>query len=181
MLASLKSGFSIDTIKASDRDAYVEHLKEKEIYDFTLAIPYPYTQTHAEWYIDHIEQQTKVRNGIPVNFCIRNPQGQLIGGCGYHDLEPGKSHKAEIGYWLSKSYWGKGIMTEVVKYLVNHGFEQFDLARITATVFAHNQRSARVLEKTEFQKEGVLRKHYQKDGKVFDGILYARIHPKFEI
>jgi RimJ/RimL family protein N-acetyltransferase len=49
------------------------------------------------------------------------------------------------------------------------------LIRITANVFAFNLGSARVLEKSGFQLEGFLRKHYKKDGKIFDGKLYAKI------
>jgi RimJ/RimL family protein N-acetyltransferase len=35
----------------------------------------------------------------------------LISGLGFDALTIGKSHRAEIGYWLAKPYWGRGIMT----------------------------------------------------------------------
>lgn len=108
-----------------------------------------------------------------MNWAIRRTDGFLIGGIGYHDFELGKSHRAEIGYWLAKPYWGQGIMTEAVKKVAALAFEELGLVRITANVFHFNMGSAPVLKKAGFQLEGLLRKHYKKDGKVFDGRLYA--------
>jgi RimJ/RimL family protein N-acetyltransferase len=59
-------------------------------------------------------------------------------------------------------------MTGVVQRLCQHAFEELGLVKITAHVFAHNPVSARVLEKSGFQEEGFLRKHFVKDGKFID-------------
>jgi RimJ/RimL family protein N-acetyltransferase len=56
-----------------------------------------------------------------------------------------------------------------------YSFSELGLIRITAHVFHFNAVSARVLEKAGFSLEGRLRKHYKKDGAVFDGLLYAKI------
>ena len=97
----------------------------------------------------------------------------LIGGCGLNDFEAGKSHRAEVGYWLAKPLWGRGIMTAAVQRVCQHAFEEFGLLKITAHVFIHNSASARVLEKCGFQQEGFLRKHFLKDGRFIDGWLFA--------
>ena len=100
--------------RCSDKCALVEYLNDKDIYDLTLRIPYPYTEAHAEeWlalYVKNTEQQ-----GRPVNWAIRNADDRLIGGLSFTDFEAGKSHRAELGYWLAKPFWGRGIMTEVVR------------------------------------------------------------------
>ena len=121
--------------------------------------------------------ETTARQGRSVNWAIRRSDGFLVGGIGFHDFELGKSHKAELGYWLAKSYWGQGIMTQAVDAVARFGFQEFGLLRITANVFHFNIGSARVLEKAGFQLEGYLRKHYKKDGKIFDGKLYAKVTP----
>jgi RimJ/RimL family protein N-acetyltransferase len=51
---------------------------------------------------------------------------------------------------------------------------EFAFARITANVFSSNAGSARVLEKAGFAYEGQLRNYYKKDGRIFDGKLYAK-------
>lgn len=174
MNLKLNNSFLITDITPVDKPAYLEHLKEKQIYDQTLNIPYPYTEKDADWWINHITDETQ-KQGRSVNWGIRRQDGYLIGGIGYHGLEVGKSHKAELGYWLAKSYWGKGLMTEAVKKVVEFGFAELGLIRITANIFDFNTGSARVLEKSGFQLEGHLRKHYMKDGKIFDGKLYAKV------
>jgi RimJ/RimL family protein N-acetyltransferase len=108
-----------------------------------------------------------------VNWAIRNEADSLIGGIGFNDLALGKSHRAEIGYWLAKPYWGRGITTAVVQRVCQHAFEGFGLAKITAQVFSHNPASARVLQKCGFQEEGFLRKHCFKDGRFLDARLFA--------
>lgn len=78
-----------------------------------------------------------------------------------------------MGYYISESYWGKGIMTEVVKKTCKYVFDNSDIIRIYAEPFAYNAASCRVLEKAGFQYEGTLRNNAIKNGKVIDMKLYA--------
>lgn len=164
----------LSEFQPADQAACLEHLREKEIYDRTLRIPYPYTEADFLQWLQIVEKTTK-EQGRAVHWAIRNEQGALIGGCGFDSLEIGTSHRAEIGYWLAKPYWGRGIMTAVVRRLREIGFAEFGLVKITAHVFADNAASAKVLEKCGFQQEGHLRKHYLKDGKYIDARLFALV------
>jgi RimJ/RimL family protein N-acetyltransferase len=158
--------------RSSDRDAHVAYLNDQEIYDRTLRIPFPYTEKDAdEWFalVAKITQQ----QGQPINFVIRGADDALIGGCGLDGIQIGQSHRAEIGYWLAKPYWGRGITTAVVQRVCQHAFDELGLAKITAHVFAFNAASARVLQKCGFVQEGLLREHYLKDGKLIDAWLFA--------
>ncbi len=174
MRVAIDSSFSITDIAPSDKATYLEHLAEKEIYDQTLNIPHPYTEADADWWINHVVEETR-RQGRSVNWAIRRNDGHLVGGIGFHDLEIGKTHKGEIGYWVAKPYWGKGIMTEAVRRVADLGFAELGLTRISAHVFHFNIGSARVLEKAGFKFEGRLRKYYRKDGRVFDALLYSKV------
>ena len=155
---ALGDHFYISEIVSSDKPAYIELFNVKQIYDMTLAIPFPYTEADAEWWVNHVAELTQ-KQGHSVNWAIRRENGTLIGGIGFHDFELGKSHRAELGYWLAQPYWGHGLMTEAVKAVSDFGFNHFGLSRITAGVFIYNPGSARVLEKSGFQLEGVLRKY----------------------
>jgi [ribosomal protein S5]-alanine N-acetyltransferase len=90
-------------------------------------------------------------------------EGQLIGTCGYCRWDK-QHHRAEIGYDLWPDYWGKGIMPEALQALISFGFKNMDLNRIEATTHIENQRSQKVLAKLGFQKEGLLREYYCRDG-----------------
>ena len=162
----------LSEIQPSDQATCVEHLKEKEIYDRTLRIPYPYTEGDFQEWLKIVENTTQ-QQGRPVHWVIRNKEDYLIGGCGFDGLQVGKSHRAEIGYWLAKPYWGRGIMTAVVRRLCVFAFAEFGLVKIMAHVFAGNAASAKVLEKCGFRQEGYLRKHHCKEGNYLDARLFA--------
>jgi RimJ/RimL family protein N-acetyltransferase len=160
-------------IRPSDADTFVRHLgRDRSIYEFTLQIPFPYTKKDAEFWIG-LNQELSAEGKIH-NWAIRDEREEAMGGIGFNTELDG-AHKAEIGYWLAKPYWGRGIMTTVLKRFVRIGFDDLVLKRLQATVFHHNGASARVLEKAGFQCEGTLRNYYRKDGKVFDAKLYALV------
>lgn len=163
----------ISEITVDDQDSLVEYLQEKQIYDQTCAIPYPYTQKDAQAWIDRILKQ-KEDYGRTFQWAIRK-EGKLIGCIGFSEFHVGKVHKAEIGYWLGKPYWNQGIMTPVLKAVTQCGLEELQLRRVTANVLCYNPGSARVLQKAGYQLEGYLRSHYEKDGQILDGFLYAKV------
>jgi [ribosomal protein S5]-alanine N-acetyltransferase len=99
----------------------------------------------------------------------------LIGRCGFSSLEIGKSHRAEIGYWLAKPFWGRRIMAGVVRKMCEFAFAEFGLVKIMAHVHADNPASAKVLGRCGFVQEGYLRKHYLKDGRFLDAGLFALV------
>jgi RimJ/RimL family protein N-acetyltransferase len=169
---TVNDSIHLSEIRTSDKGAFIKHLNDKDIYNRTLRIPFPYTEAHAEEWLALVRKSTK-QNGQPVSWAIRNEMDYLIGGIGFNGLVLGKSHVAEIGYWLAKPYWGRGIMTAVVQRVCQHAFGAFGLAKITAHVFAYNPASARVLEKCGFREEGFLRKHYLKDGQFLDARMFA--------
>ena len=57
----------------------------------------------------------------------------------------------EIGYVLSKEYWGQGIMVEAVKRIIDYCFEELKLDAITVGHFTNNNQSKRVIEKCGFR------------------------------
>jgi ribosomal-protein-alanine N-acetyltransferase len=174
MKITVNEHIHLSEFQSSDEKACIEHLKAKEIYERTLRIPYPYTDADFQAWLGIVEQATK-QEGQPVHWAIRDENKFLIGGCGFDSLQIGKSHRAEIGYWLAKPYWGGGIMSAVVRRLCEFAFAEFGLVKITAHVFADNVASAKVLQKCGFHQEGYLRKHYLKDGKFLDSRLFALV------
>ena len=81
--------------------------------------------------------------------------------------------RAEIGYAMSREYWGRGLMTEAVEAIIRFGFERMRLNRIEARCDALNIGSARVMEKAGMQHEGTLRQWFVAEGEYRDMKLYA--------
>lgn len=161
-------------IRATDKSAYIEHMKVKEISERTLRIPYPYTDMDADEWLKLVRYQREDLSET-ITFAIRNQENFLIGGIGFDDFVPRRDHKAELGFWLAKPYWGKGIMTAVVGKLVDHAFKQFNLVRISANIMVFNVASCRVVEKCGFTLEGLAKGYYRKNGELIDAKLYARV------
>lgn len=154
----------------ADKPALVEWLNDRNIYERTLRIPYPYSPADADRFLSLIAE-CEHRAGQE-HWAIRRAD-EVIGGVGLEGESGG--HRAEIGYWLATPFWGQGIMTDVVRRVCRHAFDDLGLVKITAHVFLHNPASARVLEKCGFTQEGLLRKHFVKDGALIDVRLFGLV------
>ncbi|MBA4407051.1 GNAT family N-acetyltransferase [bacterium] len=64
---------------------------------------------------------------------------------------------ADIGYVISKNFWGKGIMTEALKAVIKYCFDELRLNRIEAHCEEANIGSWKVMEKCGMKNEGTLR------------------------
>jgi len=165
---------ALSEFRSTDKPCLVEYLNDRDIYDRTLRIPHPYTEEDADTWLGIVARSTK-REGQPIQWAIRDSADELIGGCGFDGLRIGKTHRAEIAYWLAKPYWGRGIMTATVQRVCEYGVTEFGLVKIIAHVFDFNIASARVLEKCGFELEGRLRKHFKKDGQYINAKLYGLV------
>lgn len=104
---------------------------------------------------------------------------QLVGTLGLHNYSR-RDRRAEIGYDLYKDYWGKGIMIEAVRILINYGFQQLNLNRIEATTDSENASSIKLLERIGFLKEGHLRQKYFYKGKYHDELVFSLLKKDWE-
>ena len=59
--------------------------------------------------------------------------------------------EGEIGYWIGVPFWGQGYVSEAVRELIRHGFEDLKLNRIWCGYFEGNDKSKRVQEKCGFR------------------------------
>lgn len=151
-----------------DRERFVSLANDydvwRQLYD---RFPHPYTRTDADEWIALNSKRTTV-----ATFAICDAEGP-IGSVGLTLREADYRHSGEIGYWLGKPFWGRGIATAAVKAITAYAFESLGLTRLEAHIFARNQASARVLEKAGYEREGLLRKASMKEGEALDNVLYA--------
>jgi ribosomal-protein-alanine N-acetyltransferase len=129
--------------------------------------PYPYTaRDAADWVNLAMGVQPETNFAIAIN-------GDAVGGIGLMLGEDIQRCTAEVGYWLGRTDWGKGIVSEALSAFTTYAFSRFELSRLYAVPFVGNGASMRVLEKAGFQYEGTLRQSAIKEGKVLDQALYA--------
>lgn len=133
------------------------------------SVPYPYDIKDAKQWIS---KKLKDTSGETLSLLIEIEK-EAVGCVSLERITRG--HKAELGYWLGRQHWGRGIMTEAVKAVTDFGFKKYKLKRIQAHVFHFNKASARVLEKTGFKLEGLLKKAVKKNNKILDAYIFGKV------
>lgn len=99
---------------------------------------------------------------------------KMIGTAGFN-LISFPNDRAEISYDLSPEYWGKGIMLRSINGILKFADIALELVRVQATVIVDNERSIKVLERTGFKKEGLLKKYEIVEGEHKDYFMYSRV------
>lgn len=119
------------------------------------------------------EEQQAMLAGQRLTLAIIDRQSQaLIGKCLLFSYQP-QSRRAEIGFGIATSAWGKGYVQEAAGELMRHAFETMKLNRIEAEIDPSNTASGRALERLGFVQEGLLRQRWIIEGEVSDSALYG--------
>jgi|SRR5271157_4923930 len=131
--------------------------------------PHPYTRRDGIDFLDYAQTQDP-----ECSFAIEYG-GEVVGGVGFQLGRDISRISAEMGYWLGEEFWGRGLATRAVTAAAGWAFDHYKLARVYAFVFTHNVASIRVLEKSGFEREGLLRRSAIKNGVVIDQYLFAKV------
>lgn len=103
----------------------------------------------------------------------------VIGTCTLFSINT-TCRRAELGYGLASTAWGKGYMHEALTALVGFGFNTMNLNRIEADIDPRNHASAKSLERLGFVREGFLRERWIVDGAVSDTALYGLLQSEWK-
>jgi ribosomal-protein-serine acetyltransferase len=96
----------------------------------------------------------KLADGLEYNFAIIDGRA-LVGAIGLRVTDDAR--EAEVGYWLSASAQGRGIITRATEALVRFAFEDLEMNRVVILCATDNARSCAVPERLGFTREGTLR------------------------
>jgi [ribosomal protein S5]-alanine N-acetyltransferase len=156
----------------SDIPNFVSALKEREIYERTIMIPYPYTEEDGRGFVE-LTSKRRDEFGHAMDWGIYKKNEGLIGMIGFYGKSKETPEVDGIGYWLAKPYWNQGIMTMALGKITKLGFEKYGFKRLEMPIFSLNRASCRVAEKCGYHFEKDLPAACQKDGKSIDARLYV--------
>jgi RimJ/RimL family protein N-acetyltransferase len=96
-----------------------------------------------------------VLNGPEAYAICLKEDGKAIGAIehklyGKTDLAEGED-ECELGYWLGKPFWGRGIMPEAGREMLRHAFEDLGMNKVWCGYYDGNEKSKRVQEKLGFK------------------------------
>jgi len=156
--------------RKQDLDALIRYANDREVWiNLRERFPHPYTEGDAQRWLEYsCGEPTAVQWAIEVD-------GEAVGGIGLEPQGDIERISAEIGFWLGRAFWGRGLMTQAVSAVSEWALNQPQCLRLYASVLEWNPASMRVLEKAGYQCEGRLRRSAIKDGAVVDRVLYARV------
>lgn len=98
----------------------------------------------------------------------------MIGIIGFLRMRK-EHHRTEMGYMLLPAHWGRGLITEAIASVVDHGFDVFGFHSIEAVVDPRNTGSIRVLERNAFVREAYYREDFLHNGEFLDTCVYSKL------
>lgn len=106
---------------------------------------------------------------------VEKKSNKVIGSYGLHrDLKRDNDKSKMIGYVLSDKFWGNEYVPEATNRVLEYAFDELDLNIISVYHFPFNERSKRVIEKSGFKFEGVLRlASTLPNGEIVDDFSYS--------
>ena len=97
----------------------------------------------------------------------------IIGRCTFSGIARGPFQAAFLGYGLASQHVGQGFMFEALQAAITYAFQPLKLHRIMANYVPTNERSARLLSRLGFEREGYARAYLRLDGRWQDHVLTA--------
>lgn len=134
---------------AADAPIIAEYAGDYDIAKMVATMPHPYSLEDAHEFLEKIKNAFEVGEGHSLAITL---DGDFAGFAGWFY---NKMHELEIGYWVAKPYWGKGVAGRAVDLLLGViKVECTDVVEVFAQYMVENPASGRVLEKAGFMSVG---------------------------
>jgi ribosomal-protein-serine acetyltransferase len=167
----IEDGFILRQIRTEDAGSVVKGVMAN--YDYLREYMHwmvpDYSLDHAKEFIDSsikaAEEKTSLGFGI-----FRGTE--LIGSIGFVNFDYA-AKRTEIGYWIDKSYEGRGIISRSCRLLINYAFRELLMNRIEIRCSTENVRSSAIPKRFGFTLEGTLRQSEMRNGRLHDFAIYG--------
>lgn len=173
---------SLRTFNLSDARALTKLLVDNKFYWAT------YEPLHRDEFYTEETQYKKILESMHLLQTNRefsfgifyNETGRLIGHISLYSIKRLPYSSGFIGYSMDEKFIGRGIVTEAVRLVMEFAFSTLNMHRIEAYVAPQNLGSIRVLEKSGFTREGLLRELLFINGKWVDHYMYAILQREYK-
>ncbi|RKE36973.1 [SSU ribosomal protein S5P]-alanine acetyltransferase [Paraburkholderia sp. BL23I1N1] len=124
-----------------------------------------------------MEQHNAAGNALYL--LVHRPEsGEVIGDCNFTNIVRGPFQACHLGFSIAKQAEGQGLMRESLTFAIEHVFKNLKLHRIMANYQLENTRSARLLERIGFEREGQARSYLKINGSWADHVLTSLLNPE---
>lgn len=122
------------------------------------------------------ESKSFEERGVRYLLFLNSEPDKLVGYVNFDNIIRGVFQACTLGYAMAPPFQGKGYMQEALEELIKYVFQTYNLHRIQANYVVGNEKSAKVLDKLGFVKEGLAKDYLLIDGKWKDHILTSLIN-----
>jgi RimJ/RimL family protein N-acetyltransferase len=128
----------------------------------------------------HINERIKkAKRGSSFEMCIYLKEtDELIGSAGLVKIDLNNEY-VELGYWVAKPFWHRGIATEATSLILAYVFNTLKANNIVIMCNPKNIRSRAVAEKLKFHLDGILRSHVKIREKFTDKCSYSLLRKDY--
>jgi RimJ/RimL family protein N-acetyltransferase len=137
-----------------DAPALCQAIGDERVVRNLARAPWPYRLADAEAFLTR-ERPPHAAGGLV--FLRTEGAPCLVGAVG---IGPSPDGALELGYWVARPCWGRGIATEAAAAVLAYARDSLRLPRLGAGHFTDNPASGRVLQKLGFRPTGVMRGRY---------------------
>jgi len=166
-------------IKRSDISHFLKWFNDPEVIQY-VGLYLPMTEMSEEKFIEELGT-TRARSDVMLVIeAMEGDSTKPIGSCGLHQIDP-KDRSAIFGIAIGeKDCWSKGYGTEAARLLINYGFQQLNLHRVSSGAFAFNERSINLHKTLGFREEGRLRQATFKNGQYHDHVQFGILREEWK-
>ncbi len=165
------------TYAIEDADALYDAINESRSH-LHAWLPWVGSTTKAEHSLQFIQkshQQLNNQEGLALGIFYND---KIIGGVGMHDWDQ-VTKRAQIGYWISKGYEGKGIINKCLVKFIAYLFEKLSLNKVEIHFIPQNKRSAKVATRLGFKTEGIIRQSTMRNGMPEDMVVTGLLRGEY--
>lgn len=173
-----KKRVKLRKLNISDAEFIVKWAKNKDITKYTSVIAPPCELKEAKNFIKKANLDIKNRSAYEFGIELKENK-DLIGTINLSNINK-KNKNAEVGIWLAKDYWDKGLSIEALNLILQFGFEKLRLEKIQARVLHKNVRAQKLLKRIGFKLEGKLRRKTFFNNQWFDDFIFGMLKKEFK-
>lgn len=156
--------------KANSSDAlrvieYVKKVANESDYLTFSSEEFNMTVDEEKEYIKNINQRNNCL------FLIAEVSGKIVGNLNFNGNDRLRiSHMGEFGISVVKEYWGKGVGSKLLKYLIEWSKKTKIIKKINLVVREDNQRAIELYKRFGFEKEGIITRYFYLNNKFYNAM-----------
>lgn len=165
----------IRTLQPNDLSIIEEFERKNRVHFSPWQTPFSVVQAFPHWL-------KEIHDGSAMRFLAvdKTSPSALLGLCNFTQIFRGGFQACYLGYRIDQDYEGQGLMFEALKACIQTLFYEKNLHRIMANYMPHNTRSAKLLDRLGFEKEGYAKSYLFINQRWEDHVLTSLTNPHYK-